>query len=246
MQFEIAYLPVILLTGIVYLSAAAGLLKNNIRQLYSRRTKREKFLTIGVMVFVVVMMLFVIGRLKAPVMEGGYSDTLYNALLWLLGGSTDLLAFAAYLLCALPVIVISAGILDEFAQKHALLEIPYFFYVLLFAVEGLFYKTTDTAFTGWFLLLLFSTALYSIIKMHVQGADLGKKLLLGFTLGIAAGMCFLQPQISAVLLVRYAVLMGVNTCLSVVLNRSSVLKKKIWLLAIAVCYGLAALTGMIV
>ena len=246
MQFEIAFIPAILLTGVVYLLVAAGLFKNNIKQLYSRRTKREKFLTIGVVILAVVMMLFVAGRLGKPYVMGAYTVTVNNALLWLLGGSVDILAMAAYLVCALPVIIISAGILDELAQKHALLEIPYFFYVLLFAVEGLYFETTKTPITGWFVLMLLATMVYCKVKMTYEGSSKTKNLLSVFMLLTIVGICVLEKAVPALSIVRYMILLGVNGILSIVLNRTSVLKKKVWLIVIAMCYAVAFVLGRLI
>ena len=246
MQFELSFLPAFFLTGIVYLFVAAGLLKNNIKQLYSRRTKREKFLTIGVVIAAVVMMLFVAGRLGTLAMMGSYSQTLSSALLWLLGGSEALFALALYLVCTLLVIIVSAGILDEIAQTQPILEVPYFFYVLLFVVEGLFYETTKTSVSGWFFLMLFSTTVYCEMKMKAEGRTKTKN---GIELGmiaVMAGICFLERTIPVVLLIRYMMLMGCNGLLAICLNRSSVLKKKVWLFVIAFCYGIAFWVGRLI
>lgn len=246
MQFEMAYIPAVLLTGMVYLLVAAGLFKNNIKQLYSRRTKREKFLTIGVVILAVIMMLFVAGRLGKAALMGDYTQTVNHALLWILGGSEDILAMAVYLVCSLPVIIISAGILDEIAQKHILIEIPYFFYVLLFAVEGLFYETTKMPVTGWFCLMLLSTALYCKIKMTYEGSNKTKSLLIIAMIAAIAGICCLEQTVPGVIFVHYAILLTINAILSVCLNRTSVLKKKVWLIVIALCYVIAFVTGRLI
>ena len=65
MNFELAYIPAILLTGMVYLFVFVGLWKNEIRKVYSRRTKREKILTVGVLVAAVVLTLFIAARQDA-------------------------------------------------------------------------------------------------------------------------------------------------------------------------------------
>jgi len=185
----------------------------------------------------------VAGRLGKPAIMGEYTSTVNNALLWLLGGSVDILAMAAYLVCALPVIIISAGILDELAQKNTLLEIPYFFYVLLFVVEGLFYETAKAPITGWFILMLLATLAYCKIKMTYEGSNKTKNLLSGLMFVVIAGICVLEKAVPTLLLVRYMVLMIVNGLLSVVLNRTSVLKKKVWLIVIVMCYALAFVIG---
>lgn len=246
MQFKMAFIPAILLTGIVYMLVGAGLLKNNIKQVYSRRTKREKFLTIGVAIVAVVMMLFVAARQGEPAVMGNYSQTLHGALLWLLNGSKDILAMAVYLVCVLPVIIVSAGILDEIGLKNNQSEVPFFFYVLLFAVEGLFYETLATPVTGWFVLMLFSTAVFCKMKMQQEGSDKTKKILRVLLVAGILAIFLLERTVPVMLVIRYIALMGLNLLLSICLNRTSVLKKKVWLVVIVICYGLAFLLGRLI
>lgn len=246
MQFEMAFIPAILLTGIVYMLVGAGLLKNNIKQVYSRRTKREKFLTIGVAIVAVVMMLFVAARQGEPAVMGNYSKTLHGALLWLLNGSKDILAMAVYLVCVLPVIIVSAAILDEIGLKNNRSEVPFFFYVLLFAVEGLFYETLATSVTGWFVLMLFATAVYCKIKMQYEGSGKTKKIL---SVLLVAGMLVifaLEQAVPVMLFIRYIALMCLNLLVAICLNRTSVLKKKVWLLVIMLCYAIVFVLGRLI
>lgn len=246
MGFEIAFIPAVLLTGIVYLLVAAGLLKNNIKQVYSRRTKREKFLTIGVVVMAVVLMLFVAARQGEPAVMGSYSQTVHGALLWFLNGSTDILAMAVYLVCALPVIMISAAVLDEIGHKNTRLELPFFFYVLLFAVESLFYKTLTISVTGWFLLMLSATALYCKVKMHYEGAGRAKNILSILMVLVILGIFVLEQTVPVMLFTEYAFFMCINVLAVFMMNRASVLKKKIWLTAIMICYIIVFALGILI
>lgn len=246
MQFEMAFIPALLLTGAVYLIVAAGLLKNNIKQVYSRRTKREKFLTIGVVVLAVVMMLLVAPRQGNLIPMGGFSESVHGSLLWILNGSKDILAMAVYLVCALPVIVVSAAIIDEIAQKQIRIEIPFFFYVLLFTVESLFYEVLAIPVTGWYILLLVSAAVFCKIKMHYEGSNRTREILSICMLAGILAICILEKTVPAMLLVEYAVFMGLNFLAAFFLNRTSVLKKKIWLIMIAFCYLIVFLLGRLI
>ena len=141
MNFEMTYIPAILLTGMVYLFVFAGLWKNDIRKVYSIRTKREKILTVGVLVLSIVLMLFIAARQTAelPVL-GGYTNTVHEMLLWFLNGSAEILAMAVYFVCAIPVMIVSAVTIDELAQKNTALALPVYYYVMLFMVLELFYE----------------------------------------------------------------------------------------------------------
>lgn len=246
MQFEMAFIPALLLTGTVYMLVAAGLLKNNIKQVYSRRTKREKFLSIGVVVLAVVTMLLVAPRQGPLLSMGEFSIGVNGAILWILNGSKDILAMAAYLVCALPVIVISAAVMDEIAQKHIQIELPFFFYVLLFAVESLFFEVLAIPLTGWYVLLLVSTALFCKAKMRYEGSNRVRDILSVCIVAGILGICLLERTVPAGILLEYAVLMGLNFLAALFLNRTSVLKKKIWLLVIAFCYLIVFLLGSLI
>ena len=244
MNFEMTYIPAILLTGIVYLFVFAGLWKNDIRKVYSIRTKREKFLTVGVLVASVVAMLFIACRQSydLPVM-GEYSSTVHEMLLWFLNGSMEILAMAVYFVCVIPVMVISAVIVDELAQKNTALALPFYYYVLLFMVTGLFYEPLGTPVTGWFVLLLLATAIYCKVKARHEGTN-KKKQILNLLLLIGILVVFLVEKAApALLLIEYVVLLGVNIGAAFVINRASVLKKKIWYVVTLVCYLLLFLIG---
>lgn len=246
MQFEIAFLPALLLTGIVYLLVGVGLLKNNIKQVYSRRTKREKFLTIGVVAVSVASMLLVAPRQGVLMEMGKYSEYVNRSLLWVLNGSKDILAMAVYLVCALPVIIISSAIIDEIAQQERTIEIPFFFYILLFAVESLFYNVLAIPITGWYVLLLFSTASYCKIKMHKEGSNRIKNILnIGMIAGIL-GIFALEQDVPGLLLLEYMAFLYLNFLAALFLNRTSVLKKKVWLVVILICYMFVFLLGRII
>ena len=251
MQFEMAFIPALALTGMVYLLVGAGLLKNNIKQVYSRRTKREKFLTIGVVIAMVASMLLIAPRQGVLLEMGNYSEYVNRSLLWVLNGSKDILAMAVYLVCALPVIIISSAIIDEIAQRQRKIEIPFFFYVLLFAVESLFYNILSIPITGWYVLLLFVTAGYCKIKMHKEGSNRTKTILnIGMIVGIL-GILALEQAVSGVLLpglllLEYMAFLCLNFFMAFLLNRTSVLKKKVWLIVICLCYLVVFLLGKII
>lgn len=246
MQFEMAFFPALLLTGVVYLFVGAGLLKNNIKQVYSRRTKREKFLTIGVVVAAVAVMLLVAPRQGVLIEMGKYSEYVNRSLLWVLNGSKDMLAMAVYLVCALPVIIISSAIIDEIAQKERKIEIPFFFYILLFAVESLFYEVLAIPVTGWYVLLLLSTALYCKIKMQQEGSNRTKTILsIGMLAGVFVIMA-LEQIVPVLLLLEYTAFLCLNFFAALFLNRTSVLKKKVWLIVILFCYLFVFVLGRVI
>ena len=237
MNFELAYIPAILLTGMVYLFVFVGLWKNEIRKVYSRRTKREKILSIGVAVMAVVATLFIAARQgeNLPVM-GGYTETVHEMLLWFLGGSTEMLAMAAFLVCSIPVALVSAIIIDEIGQKNTALALPFYYYIILFMVERLFYEPLTVPVTGWFVLLLLSTAIYCSVKAHFEGTNKKKKVLSALlVIGIFVVM-FVEKAVPTALIWQYVALLVLNTGASFVINRASVLKKKIWYVVTLICF----------
>ena len=244
MNFELAYIPAILLTGMVYLFAFIGLWKNEIRKVYSRRTKREKILSVGVAVMAVVATLFIAARqgTNLPVM-GDWTLTIHEMLLWFLSGSTEMLAMAVFLVCSIPVALVSAIIIDEIGQKNTVLALPFYYYIILFMVERLFYEPLTVPVTGWFVLLLLSTAIYCGVKAHFEGANKKKKLLGALLiLGILAVM-LVEKAVPVALLLQYIVLLVLNTGAAVVINRASVLKKKYWYAVTLICFVILFFIG---
>ena len=112
--------------------------------------------------------------------------------------------------------------------------------------ESLFYETLNISVTGWFVLLLFATVVYCSVKMHYEGADKKKKML---SIIMVAGILLifaLEQAVPVMLFVEYAVFMGINVLAAFALNRTSVLKKKIWLLVILLCYLAVFLLGRVI
>lgn len=237
MNFELAYIPAILLTGMVYLFVFVGLWKNEIRKVYSRRTKREKILTVGVLVVSVVATLFIAARQGAdlPVM-GDWSLTVHEMLLWFLSGSTEMLAMAVFLVCSIPVMVVSAIIIDEIGQKNTALALPFYYYLALFMVERLFYEPLTIPVTGWFVLLLLATGIYCSIKAHFEGTNKKKKILRALLVAGILIVFLVEKTVPLALLAQYVILLAANTGAAVVINRASVLKKKIWLAVTLICF----------
>lgn len=236
MNFELAYIPAILLTGVVYLFTFIALWKNEIRKVYSRRTKREKILSIGVVVLAVVATLFIAARQgnELPVM-GDWTLTVHEMLLWFLSGSTEMLAMAVFLVCAIPVVVISAIIIDEIGQRNTAFALPFYYYIVLFMIERLFYEPLVVPVTGWFVLLLFSTAIYCIIKAHFEGTNKKKTILCALLIVGILIVFLVEKTVPVALLWQYVILLALNAGAAVVINRASVLKKRIWYIATLIC-----------
>lgn len=237
MQFSIEYVPTIILTGMVYLFILAGLWKNQVKEVYSRRTKREKVLTVCVLILSVVLMLFVAARSSAIIPAlGGYSETVHGMLLWFLNGSTEILTMAVYFVCVIPTMVVSAAIIDEISQRRIILAVPFYYYVLFFMVERLFYEPLGISVTGWFVLLLLATILYCLVKAHYEGANKKKKILIALLLVALLTVIIVEKAIPTTLLMRYVDLLVINIGAAVLINRASVLKKKIWYGITLICY----------
>ena len=244
MQFSLEYIPAIMLTGMVYLFVLAGLWKNQIKEVYSRRTKREKVLTVCVLILSVVAMLFVAARAEGmlPVM-GHYTGTVYTMLLWFLNGSTEILTMAVYFVCVIPTMVVSAAIIDEISQRELILAAPFYYYVLFFMVEGLFFAPLAVPVTGWFVLLLLATVLYCSVKAYYEGTNKKKRLLsILLVVGILV-VLLVEGAVPVALLLQYVASLGLNIGAAVVINRTSILKKKLWYLMTMICFVMLFFIG---
>lgn len=246
MQFCTEMIPALLLTAAVYLAVAAGLWKYEMKKVYGRRSRREKVLSVGVLVLFVLLELLIAARTAAPAAQDGTLEAqVYALLLWIFNGSVPLLAYAVYLVCGIPAAVTGAAILDEIAQQKTKIELPFYFYLLFFLAEGMFYRSLETSVTAWFALLLINGIVYGLIKNGREGTTRTKNLLLSVMAVLFLVLLAAQRGTLLISLAAYVVLFLVNVLAAFLLNRSGVLKKKIWCVVILICYILLFLIGRI-
>lgn len=237
MQFEMAFIPALLLAGSVYLLFAAELWKNEIKKVYSRRTKKEKILTAGTVAGMLLLMLLAAARCTKPAeTAAGLPEWIQSALLWLFAGEVPVLALAVFLVCTLPVMVASAAVLDEISQKKPALALPFYFYLLLFFSEGLFYRPMAVSINTWFVLVLLSGMLYGLAKRQ-RGRLFYVMSALAFLLTVSEHG---KPLFSVF---AYLAFLTVNGAAAFLMNRASVLKKKYWYAVILLLYMLLFFAG---
>ena len=84
---------------------------SDLKKVYSRRTKKEKILTVGVLACMVLVMLLVAARCtEMPVAANAVSEWVSNILLWFVAGEVPIFALAVFIVAALPLMVKSVPI----------------------------------------------------------------------------------------------------------------------------------------
>ena len=244
MHFNVAFIPAILLTGMIYLLFAAGLWKNEIKKVYSRRTKREKILTVCVLAASVLLMLLVAARCGDELQATGkLSLHIQDMLLWLFNGNVQLLCMAEFIVCSVPVMVVSAALLDEIGQKKVVMALPFYEYLLLFMVNLLFYKPLTISIISWFALLLFAGLLYGCVKMYYEGTNKKKAVLYLIMMVMILAIIVIEKAVPVAALLKYLVLLIINGLVTLCVNRASVLKKRFWYAVTLVCYLILFFVG---
>lgn len=200
-----------------------------IKQVYSRRTRREKILSAGVLVMGVLVMLLLAARCsKMPQTAGIVPTRIQNAVLWLFAEDVQMTAMAVYLVGALPTILISAAVLDEIGQKKGELALPFYFYPAAFMVEKLFYNPLSISVCSWIVLVLTSFCLYEVVvKQYKIGCGIAAIVLI---------LTVLEHGQPVIALLRYGACLILCAGTAVLMNRAGVLKKKIWYASILVLY----------
>ena len=210
---------------------------SDLKKVYSRRTKKEKILTVGILVFMVLVMLLVAARCnEMPVAANAVSEWVSNILLWFVAGEVPIFALAVFIVAALPLMVVSSAVIDEISQKRTALALPFYFYLLLFFTETLFYQPMAFTVITWLALLILSLLLFALTK--------GRRGKLFYLMAAAFVLLLvLEPGKTALAVIQYLICLVVNTAMAFVMNRASVLKKKYWYAVMLVLYLVLFLLG---
>lgn len=203
---------------------------SDLKKVYSRRTKKEKILTVGVLVCMVLVMLLVAARCtEMPIAANAVSEWVSDTLLWFVAGKVPIFALAVFIVAALPLMVVSSAVIDEISQKRTAFALPFYFYLLLFFTETLFYQPMAFTVITWLALLILSLLLFALAK--------GRRGKLFYLMAAAFVLLLvLEPGKTALAVIQYLICLAVNTAMAFVMNRASVLKKKYWYAVMLVLY----------
>ena len=194
----------------------------DLKEIYSRRTKKEKILTVGVMVAMVLVMLLVTARTMYMAMPPTPASEVVSILLFeLVAGDVEIYALATFIVGILPLIVMSAAVIDEISQTRTEFALPFYFYLLLFFVEKQFYDPMAYTAVTWLSLLVFSFLLFALVKRRRD------KMVYVFLAALVV-LLLIELGRPVLAMLPYLICMVVNTGMSYVMNRASVLKKKYW------------------
>ena len=237
MQAIMEFVPAILATGVAYVLMLAGMWKHDIKKVYSRRVRKEKLLTVALLAMAVVIMLLLVSHQVTEQMSNGYlSKQMYDGLSILFCDNMAIVGMIVYLLGSLPVLVLSACALDELSEKYTQLSLPFYFYIVLFQVESLFWRPMETTIAAWLGMILIAGIFYGLAKWHGKGITKLSKVIIFLSLMAVVGIMIVEKNATCFGLIRYIALFALSIGVVWVLNRASVLKKKIWYVAVIVCY----------
>ena len=91
--------------------------------------------------------------------------------------------------------------------------------------------------------MLLSTAIYCSVKAYFEGTNKKKKLLsVLLVFGILAVIC-VEKAVPIALIWQYIVLLVLNIGAAFVINRASVLKKKLWYAVTLICFVILFFVG---
>lgn len=246
MQAMMEFVPAILATGVAYVLMLAGMWKHDIKKVYSRRVRKEKLLTAGILAFAVLVMLLLVSHQTVTLMaEGIFSKQMYEGLSLLFENNGAIIGMIVYLIGGLPALVLGACVLDELSEKYTQLSLPFYFYIVLFHVERLFWCPMELSIVTWLMILLVANIFYGLAKWYGKGVTKQSKLVMLFSAVVLVVVAILDKSMVWMNLIRYIVLIVFNIGIAWILNRATVLKKKIWYAVVIVCYGIILACGVL-
>lgn len=243
MKFEVSFIPIILGVLAIYGIVAVGLLKSGIKGVYTRRNRKEKVMTVGILILsVFVMLLFAARQGSLPEQNGAFSEAVYHVLSWLFAGNVSMMSLAIYLCLGLPLVGLGSMIMELVAMRWQRISLPFHFYVLLFVIDIAFYNPMKETISNWFLVLVLMLFLYCLLEAQQNGKS-KKKLLFLCLLVVVAVVIFRIEQILAVGFILSMILLLVeNMLVAFLLNFAGVLRKTLWRICVAVgCVGMLVL-----
>lgn len=229
MEFKLSFLPIIFGILILYGIIGIGVLKNDIKGIYRRWTRKDKFTVLGLVVLSVLVMLLFASRQEGQPEAMGYLTAGVNEmLLWVFHQDIQVMTLAVYLMFSVPVMVLGTAIIDEIGQQKKWLALPFYYYLFLFEIAILFYHPIRVPISGWMVLLSLVGFVYCLIKTMEQGKTKKKELLLALMLIAAVLVMLLDQGIAWKFLLSYVLLFAETFLAAVVINRASVLRKTLW------------------
>ena len=150
MKFEWSYIPAIVAILVIYVSALAGLLKNDIKGIYRRRVRREKILTVGILgCSFLIMLLFASRQEGIPESLGSATERLNELIFWIFHQDIQIVTLAEYCFLGIPIVIVGTSILEVLGMKYQWMRLPCYYYVLLFIIPVMFYHPLRTPISGW-------------------------------------------------------------------------------------------------
>ena len=237
MEFKMMFLFTAFEMLVIYGVAFLGLWKNGLKGVYSRRTRKEKFLTAGLVVLsVAVMLLFASRQEGHPEITGGFTAGIYEMLLWVFHQDIQVMTLTAYLIFSLPIMLLSAAIMENLGRKYNAINLPFFYYVVLFMLDIVLYHPIRTAAGDWLTVLLVVTFFYCLMETKESGFQKKRVLLLALQAAAIIAIAILDGSIAWRFVLTYVIFFLENVFAAFVINRAGVLRKTLWYLVTLLCF----------
>ncbi|WP_455534893.1 hypothetical protein [Roseburia inulinivorans] len=238
MKFEWSYIPAIAAILVVYVSALAGLLKNDIKGIYRRRVRREKLLTVGILgCSFLIMLLFASRQEGIPESLGLATERFNEVIFWIFHQDIQIVTLAEYCFLGVPIIIIGTSILEVLGMKYEWMRLPFYYYLLLFIIPLMFYHPLRTPISGWLVSFLVIVFLYCLIETIEQGKNKKKVILLVCLVIMMVVITVWEQGIAYGVVLRTVALIVENILAAILINRSGILRKTLWHLVTLICFA---------
>ena len=118
-----------------------GLNKSYIKEILSRTTKKEKLISIGVVVLSVGIFFLVGSRMHVEELRNGYvlNDNVNQILQAIFDHNVGYITVFLYGVAAIPVLVMQAGIMERIAKKNTCVQNPFYHYLIVLCTSPVLY-----------------------------------------------------------------------------------------------------------
>ena len=204
-----------------------GLNKGYIKEILSRTTKKEKLISVGVVMLSIVIFFIVGSRIHVEELRKGYilNENVNQILQAVFDHNVAYITVLLYGVTAIPMLVLQAGIMERIAKKNTCVQNPFYNYLIVLSTCPVLYvfiaRCTVMDILVW---ILAAVVMYWISDFYVAGISKKK---IGYVVVLALITCVIciEENGSAMWILSWLVASLINLfVVSYIMRKGSVLR----------------------
>lgn len=216
----------VLLAGLL----GAGLTKAHVKEVFSRTSKKEKILSVFVVVLNVFIYLIVGSSFKMESLNAGgiVTDNINQILMVIFHNNVMYCTVFLYAVIGLPLLMVQAGIIERVGKKKECFQVSFYTYLIILCVNGVQYAFIEkTNITNIIVVILICAVLYWVCDMYSGRFSKRKAIYIGMLAIAAAAIVCVERAFEVEVLIRLAVSLILLFAAAFVMKKTKILRN-VW------------------